>query len=96
MYDTYINVIENGNTNDLTKFEESNTLFASIDLKSSIVEVEKVQSGLLSSQINAKIINSNNKRENVFELEEYQLIVSTNIESNIYNSGDVDLWLTHQ
>ena len=32
----------------------------------------------------------------VFELEEYQLIVSTNIESNIYNSGDVDLWLTHQ
>lgn len=32
----------------------------------------------------------------VFELEEYQLIVSSNIESNIYNSGDVELWLTHQ
>lgn len=32
----------------------------------------------------------------VFELEEYQLIVSSNIESNIYNSGNVDLWLMHQ
>ena len=29
----------------------------------------------------------------IFELEEYQLIVSTNIESNIYNSGDINLWL---
>lgn len=32
----------------------------------------------------------------VFELEEYQLIVSANIESNIYNSDDVNIWLTHQ
>lgn len=37
--------------------------------------------------------NSNTK---VFELEEYQLIVSANIESNIYNSDDVNIWLTHQ
>lgn len=32
----------------------------------------------------------------VFELEEYQLIVSANIGGNIYNSGDVNIWLTHQ
>ena len=41
MYDTYINVIENGNTNELKKFNEVDTLFASVDLNSSIIEVSK-------------------------------------------------------
>ena len=81
MYDTYINIIENGNTNELTKFDESNTLFASIDLKSSIIEVIKVPSGLLGSQISTKIINSNSKRENVFDLvdEPKEIYASSNV-----------------
>lgn len=41
MYDTYINVIENGNTHELKKFNESDTLFASVELNSSIVEVSR-------------------------------------------------------
>ena len=41
MYDTYINMIENGNTHELKKFNEVDTLFASVDLNSSIVEVSR-------------------------------------------------------
>lgn len=41
MYDTYINIMENGNTNELTKFDETNTLFASVDLNSAVIEVKK-------------------------------------------------------
>lgn len=32
----------------------------------------------------------------VFELEEYRLVISTNIEGKIYSSEDVDLWLTNR
>ena len=41
MYDTYINIIENGNIHELTKFDEINTLFASVDLNSFVIEVKK-------------------------------------------------------
>ena len=40
-------------------------------------------------------ITTNHEVE-IFELKEYQLIVSTNVEGNIYNSDGIDLWLANQ
>ena len=93
MYDTFINIIENGDTVKLTDFEQSKTLFASIDLSSVITEIKKESSGLIGSNIIATIINSSTKKEIKYKLDSEPKELIANQKNICLNSGTEAVFL---
>jgi len=78
MYDNKICILSNGSITELTNLNSETTLFASINLDDNILKAEKVSTGLLSSKTQFKMININNNKENIYDIEGNVKSIETN------------------
>lgn len=78
MYDNKICILSQGNSTEVTNIDPKSTLFASINLKGNIVKAEKLSTGLFNSATRFKIININNNKENVYDIDGNVKSIKTN------------------
>lgn len=81
MYDDSVQIIENNNSTELTTYDHRNTLFLDINLTNHIAQIDKISSGLLSSNSSIKFTNITNKTTSEYEL--------GGIPKSIYSCKDV-------
>ena len=94
MYDSYINIVENGGTIKLTKFDQNKTLFASIEPNAYVIEIKKESKGLVNSDTIVKSINSNSKKENTYQLDNEPKELIANKKNLCLNSGAEAVFLS--
>lgn len=60
MYDSHIDILNNGQNTELVNFNNEKVLFADINLSSKFVKVVEKSSGMFNSEIELQIINDSN------------------------------------
>lgn len=67
IYDNHIDIIKNNSTSEITNFQTSNILFADINYK--LIQVEKINDGVLSSKFELQIIDSETLEKTTYPLD---------------------------
>ena len=78
MTDSQIYLLQNGNKQQITDIDSKNTFFASIDLNGDIIKAQRISAGLFGSEIELKIIDTNSRKELIYELEGNIKSIKTN------------------
>ena len=81
MYDDGVDIIENNENSSIYKIENQKVTFLSVNLDNNLTYIEEQSSGLFSSNSIMHIINTNNRKEKTY-------IVNDNIKE-IYNYGNI-------
>jgi len=68
MYDDYISIIENGETNEILKTDEK-VIFEDISLKNAVVQAKEKNTGLFNNNMEILITNIQNKNESIYLVE---------------------------
>ena len=69
MYDTHIDLLKEGNSEELINFKDEDLLFADINLSNKFTKIIKRSEGILNSVIELQIVNSNNQNVNTYRIE---------------------------
>lgn len=69
MYDTHIDLLKEGNSEELINFKDENLLFADINLSNKFMKIVQKNEGILNSTIELQIVNSNNQNVNTYKVE---------------------------
>lgn len=79
MYDNHIDIIKDNSNSEVTNFATSNILFA--DINNKLIQIEKRSTGLLSSEFELQIIDTNtlSKKTYLLDKEPKSLEVSGNV-----------------
>lgn len=67
IYDNHVDIIKDNVVNDVSNFENDNILFA--DINNKLIQIEKKNSGLLSSEFELQIIDVNSLEKKIYILE---------------------------
>lgn len=67
LFDNHIDIIKDNTVSQVTSFENSNILFA--DINNKIIQIEKKNAGILSTDFELQIINSNSFDKRIYELD---------------------------
>lgn len=69
MYDTHIDLLKENQSAELINFENENLLFIDINLSNKFMKIIQKNEGILNSEIELQIINSNNQNVNTYKVE---------------------------
>ena len=69
MYDSYIDLFKEGQSTQVTNFEDKNILFADVNLSNKFIKITQKNNGIMNSEIEMQIINSNNKNINTYKID---------------------------
>lgn len=67
IYDNHIDIIKNNSVSEVANFETSNILFA--DANNKLIQVEKRDTGLLSTEFELQIIDTESKEKSIYSLD---------------------------
>ena len=81
MYDNSIDIIENEKNNGLLTLDDSEITLMSVNFSNYIAYIEEENTGLFKSNSNIKILNTENKQENLYTIED--------IAKEIYAQDDI-------
>ena len=82
MYDEHIDMIKDGQNNELINLKNEDVLFADINLTSKIAKIIKTSNGFLNTSIEMQIINTNN----INDINNYEI---GNTPKKIYAQGNM-------
>ena len=69
MYDNYIDLLKDGENNQIVDFNNENILFADVNLLNKFIKIVQMDGNILNSQVEMKIINSNNKEVHTYKID---------------------------
>lgn len=69
MYDTGISYMQNQTREELFKLQDEKIIVMDIDLDGYVLKVEEIKESLFKSSANIVMINTNNKKENVYKID---------------------------
>ena len=69
MYDSYIDILKEGQSTVLANFENEKILFADVNLSNKFMKIVRKDNEVLNPQIEMQTINANNQKMNLYKIE---------------------------
>lgn len=68
MYDSHIDLLKEGQNIQIANFENENILFADVNLSNKFLKIIQKNNGIINSEVEMQIINSDNKNINTYKI----------------------------